>query len=72
MGSWPRNEEALPVNANLTMTALQIRGKTDLSMSKIAVPEAGPGEIVVKTAFVGICGTDLHLYHGVRGYSGSR
>lgn len=52
------------MNAHTTMNALQVRGKADLVLSELRVPEAKAGEIVVKTAFVGICGTDLHLYHG--------
>jgi (R,R)-butanediol dehydrogenase / meso-butanediol dehydrogenase / diacetyl reductase len=36
---------------------------------KIRVGEAtivapGPGEVQIRTAYVGICGTDLHIYHG--------
>ncbi len=52
------------MNAHTTMNALQVRGKADLVVSELRVPEPKAGEIVVKTAFVGICGTDLHLYHG--------
>lgn len=52
------------MNAHTTMNALQVRGKADLVLSKLRLPEPKAGEVVVKTAFVGICGTDLHLYHG--------
>ncbi|MCL6738268.1 Zn-dependent alcohol dehydrogenase, partial [Streptomyces neyagawaensis] len=26
--------------------------------------EPGPGEVVLAPAYVGICGTDLHIFHG--------
>ncbi len=29
----------------------------------VAVPP-GPGEVQVRVAYVGICGTDLHILHG--------
>jgi 2-desacetyl-2-hydroxyethyl bacteriochlorophyllide A dehydrogenase len=29
-----------------------------------AVPAPGPGEVVLQVAYVGLCGTDLHLVHG--------
>lgn len=28
------------------------------------LPKAGPGEVVIKTAAVGLCGTDIHLFDG--------
>jgi hypothetical protein len=46
------------------MNALMITGPSALNISRLAVPEARPGEIVVRTAFVGICGTDVHLHAG--------
>lgn len=52
------------MNVQTTMSALQIRGQSNLQISKLKIPEAKAGEIIVKTAFVGICGTDVHLYKG--------
>ena len=46
------------------MNALLITGPAALEVSRLAVPQARPGEIVVRTAFVGICGTDVHLHAG--------
>jgi 2-desacetyl-2-hydroxyethyl bacteriochlorophyllide A dehydrogenase len=34
---------------------------TDVSDS---IPVPGPGEVVLQVAYVGLCGTDLHLVHG--------
>jgi threonine dehydrogenase-like Zn-dependent dehydrogenase len=31
---------------------------------EVAAPEPGPGEVIVAPAFVGICGTDYHIFRG--------
>lgn len=31
------------------------------------LPHAGPGEVVVKNLVCGVCGTDVHIYHGEPG-----
>ena len=46
------------------MDALQISGPNTLRQVRLPVPEPKDGEILVKTAFVGICGTDLHQVKG--------
>src|SRR5262249_15385111 len=46
------------------MEALQITGPDTLRQVRLPVPEPKDGEILVKTAFVGICGTDVHLLAG--------
>src|SRR5438094_8187483 len=35
----------------------------DLRLDEVSTPEAGPGDIVIKVAAAGICGTDLHFRH---------
>lgn len=30
----------------------------------VAVPDPGPGEVRIDVAYTGVCGTDLHIYHG--------
>ncbi|KAI1266438.1 GroES-like protein [Xylariaceae sp. FL1019] len=45
------------------MRALQYYGARDLRLEHdIPEPQCGPGQIKVKPAFVGICGTDVHEY----------
>lgn len=34
-----------------------------ISVDRIELPEPGPGEVRVKVAAAGICGTDLHIYN---------
>ncbi len=37
-------------------------GKEDLRIEDVPVPEVGPGQMLVKIAYVGICGTDVEFY----------
>jgi len=39
-------------------------GQDDLRLEQRPVPRVGPGEVLVKVAFCGICGTDLHALGG--------
>jgi L-iditol 2-dehydrogenase len=48
------------------MTAAVLYGKEDLRMERVAVPQAGPGELVVRVGAALTCGTDLKVYR--RGY----
>lgn len=44
------------------MRALSIFGKEDIRTLDLPVPTPGAGEVRVKVAYVGICGSDLHYY----------
>jgi L-iditol 2-dehydrogenase len=46
-----------------TMRAAVYRGVNDLRMETVAVPAIGAGELLVKIATCGICGTDLKKIH---------
>jgi (R,R)-butanediol dehydrogenase/meso-butanediol dehydrogenase/diacetyl reductase len=48
------------------MQAAVFRGVgAPLSIESVPEPQAGPGEVVLKVAYCGICGTDLHMtQHG--------
>ncbi len=48
------------------MMAAVLHGREDLRLERVAVPEAGPGEIVVRVGAALTCGTDLKVYR--RGY----
>jgi L-iditol 2-dehydrogenase len=48
------------------MLAAVLHGREDLRVERVAVPTAGPGEIVVRVAAALTCGTDLKVYR--RGY----
>src|ERR1700721_3582624 len=46
-----------------TMRAAVYRGKNDVHVETIPVPEIGVGEVLVKIHTCGICGTDLKKIH---------
>jgi len=46
-----------------TMRAAVYRGINDVRVETVPVPSIGPGEILIKVASCGICGTDLKKIH---------
>lgn len=46
------------------ITAAFYRGDKSFSVEQREAPEPGPGEVPVRIAYCGICGTDMHVYHG--------
>lgn len=61
--------QAIPSVANQqtypeTMRAAVLFGPRDLRVVERPVPHPGPGEVLVKVAMCGTCGTDLKIYDG--------
>ncbi|HUX44420.1 MAG TPA: zinc-dependent dehydrogenase [Terracidiphilus sp.] len=54
-----------PVETRLpsTMRAVVYRGVNDMRVETVSVPRIGPGELLIKVATCGICGTDLKKIH---------
>jgi len=46
-----------------TMRAVVYRGINDMRLETVSVPKIGPGELLIKIATCGICGTDLKKIH---------
>ena len=46
------------------MLAARLEAVGTVRTVEIAVPEPGPGEVLVRVEAAGICGTDRHLFHG--------
>ncbi|KEP71177.1 butanediol dehydrogenase [Thioclava dalianensis] len=44
------------------MKAARWHGVKDIRVEEIETPTAGPGEVAIKVAWTGICGSDLHEY----------
>ncbi|MET8468696.1 2,3-butanediol dehydrogenase [Streptomyces sp. NPDC006422] len=44
------------------MKAARFHGKGDLRVEEVAEPKPGPGQVKLRNAFAGICGSDLHFY----------
>ncbi|UOR02288.1 2,3-butanediol dehydrogenase [Leucobacter allii] len=45
------------------MQAAQFHGKEDLRVVEVEEPTPGPGQVKIRNAFAGICGSDLHVYY---------
>ncbi|MHB1490746.1 MAG: zinc-binding dehydrogenase [Cellulomonas sp.] len=45
------------------MRALTIHGKLDARIDEVPLPEADAGQVRLRMAFAGICGSDLHYYY---------
>lgn len=48
------------------MKAFVIDGPHQTHLAELAKPTPGPGEVLVRSRAVGICGSDVELYHGTR------
>jgi 2-desacetyl-2-hydroxyethyl bacteriochlorophyllide A dehydrogenase len=46
------------------MRAARVIGPGQIAVEEVARPEPGAGEVVLAVGACGICGTDLHWYHG--------
>jgi hypothetical protein len=56
----PPKQETIPE----TMRAAVLFGPRDIRQVNRPVPRPGPGEVLVKVAMCGTCGTDLKIYDG--------
>jgi L-iditol 2-dehydrogenase len=52
------------------MLACLINGQGHAEMTEVPVPKLQPGEVLVKLAVAGICGTDIEKVHGAYGPGG--
>lgn len=46
------------------MKAAVLHGARDIRVDDVPEPKLSPGEVLVRSAFTGLCGTDLHIYRG--------
>ncbi|MGI6173928.1 MAG: zinc-dependent alcohol dehydrogenase family protein [Christensenellales bacterium] len=46
------------------MLAAVYYGKDDLRVIDIPKPTCGDGDVLIKIKYCGVCGTDVHIYHG--------
>ena len=47
-----------------TMKAVIYDEPGSFEVREVAVPEPGPGEVLIRVLVAGVCGTDLHLHDG--------
>ncbi|MGD0632419.1 MAG: alcohol dehydrogenase catalytic domain-containing protein, partial [Terracidiphilus sp.] len=56
-------EPRIDTNIPATMRAVVYHGVNDLRLETVPVPLIGPGELLVRIATCGVCGTDLKKIH---------
>lgn len=49
------------------MKAARFMGNGVFTVSELPTPHAGPGELALRNKICGVCGTDVHIYHGEPG-----
>ena len=49
------------------MKANYFLGEKKFEVRELPVPEVGAGDVLIRVAACGICGTDVHIYHGSKG-----
>ena len=49
------------------MKASRFLGNKTFAVTDLPTPHAGPGELVLRSQVCGVCGTDVHIYHGEPG-----
>ncbi|MFV0332854.1 MAG: Zn-dependent oxidoreductase [Tropicimonas sp.] len=52
----------------MTMKCILVEGPRRMRIEARAIPVPGAGEVRVRVRFAGICGSDLHIYHGDHPY----
>lgn len=51
-----------------TMMQQEITGPGAIRYIEIPVPEVGSGQVLIRVRRIGICGSDIHVYHGKHPY----
>ena len=47
------------------MKSIIYSGAQDVRVEEKPLPEIGAGEVLIKVAYVGVCGSDMNIYQGV-------
>ena len=74
--STPAHQQSHPVRrrkyASLhnfkNMKALNYTGNKTFDLRNVDIQPLQPGEVRLKVAYCGVCGTDVHIYHGAMGH----
>lgn len=52
-----------------TMVQEVMTAPKEITFREIEVPEPGPDQVLVKIKRIGVCGSDIHVYHGMHPYT---
>ena len=47
------------------MKSIVYRDTQTIAVEEKPIPEIGPGEVLIKVAYVGVCGSDMNIYQGM-------
>ena len=61
---------ASPTIIPATMRAAVLVAPGQFEVRQVPVPQLGPADVLVRVTRCGLCGTDMHIYHGT--YSADR
>ena len=66
MARWPDQQAFADADFDKErqMWAIRVERPNNLAVVEVAEPVALPGQILLRTRRAGICGSDLHIYHG--------
>jgi L-gulonate 5-dehydrogenase len=56
------------IEKNGSMKAAVLYAPGDLRMEETPIPAPGDGDVLIKVKAVGICGSDIHFFHGTHPY----
>src|SRR6266481_4792777 len=65
LGAVSQAKAEIPLDA--TMKVLLLSKYRHLELADLPEPTAGPGEVLIRVAACGICGSDVHGYDGSSG-----
>ena len=51
------------------MKVARLMAPFQIEMQQAPIPEPGPNEVVLKNMYLGICTSDLQIYHGKHAYA---
>ena len=52
-----------------TMLQQVMTAPREIRFDRVPVPQPGPGQVLIKIKRIGICGSDIHVYHGKHPYT---
>lgn len=55
-------------STNLTMRQAVVTAPGKIEIRHVGIPEAKEDEVVLEIAYIGICGSDIHVFHGKHPY----
>ena len=47
------------------MKSILYKGAHEVAAESKSIPEPGEGEVLIRVAYVGVCGSDMNIYQGV-------